>query len=68
MGSWIWEHFPGLFCWFMCKVMNILSPHNNLPGGACALGHFPIPVFLLYLTLTLPGISSKPLDFLLLQP
>ncbi|NXB70404.1 ETV7 factor, partial [Donacobius atricapilla] len=32
----------------------------NLPGGACALGHFPIPVFLLRLTLTLPGISSNP--------
>ncbi|NXW76290.1 ETV7 factor, partial [Hirundo rustica] len=35
-------------------------PHNNLPGVAGALGHFPIPVFLLHLTLTLPGISSNP--------
>ncbi|NWW34182.1 ETV7 factor, partial [Panurus biarmicus] len=35
-------------------------PHNNLPGGACALGHFPIPVFPLHLPLTLPGISSNP--------
>ncbi|NXH48569.1 ETV7 factor, partial [Dicaeum eximium] len=29
-------------------------------GGACALGHFPIPVFLLHLALTPPGISSNP--------
>ncbi|NWX32637.1 ETV7 factor, partial [Notiomystis cincta] len=29
-------------------------------GDACALGHFPIPHFLLHLTLTLPGISSNP--------
>ncbi|NXE41838.1 ETV7 factor, partial [Ptilorrhoa leucosticta] len=28
--------------------------------GAWALGHFPVPVFLLHLTLTLPGISSNP--------
>ncbi|NXH59439.1 ETV7 factor, partial [Rhabdornis inornatus] len=47
----------------------VCSPLLNSPfrkarsmeeGGACALGHFPIPVFLLSLTLTLPGISSNP--------
>ncbi|NXH89965.1 ETV7 factor, partial [Edolisoma coerulescens] len=47
----------------------VCSPLLNSPfrkarsteeGGACALGHFPIPVFLLHLTLTLPAISSSP--------
>ncbi|NXM96779.1 ETV7 factor, partial [Sylvia borin] len=41
--------------WEVCS-----SPHNNLLGGACALGHFPVPVFLLHLTLTSPGISLNP--------
>ncbi|NXD29188.1 ETV7 factor, partial [Spelaeornis formosus] len=48
----------------------VCSPLVNSPfrkarsmeeGAACALGHFPIPVFLLHLTLTLPGMSSNPL-------
>ncbi|NXY37178.1 ETV7 factor, partial [Pomatorhinus ruficollis] len=47
----------------------VCSPLLNSPfrearrmeeGDACALGHFPIPVFLLHLTPTLPGISSNP--------
>ncbi|NWW56784.1 ETV7 factor, partial [Ifrita kowaldi] len=47
----------------------VCSPLLNSPfrkagsteeGDVCALGHFPIPVFLLHLTFTLPGISSNP--------
>ncbi|NXD56460.1 ETV7 factor, partial [Corvus moneduloides] len=43
--------------WEVCRDA---AGQNHLPGGASALGHFPVPVFLLHLTLTLPGISSNP--------
>lgn len=50
------------------KVINILSPHKNLSEGASALGHFPLPVFLLYLNLPYLTSPLTSLDFVLLQP
>ncbi|NXI86975.1 ETV7 factor, partial [Rhipidura dahli] len=44
----------------MDEVQVIWEVCREAAGAASALGHFPIPVFLLHLTLTLPGLSSNP--------
>ncbi|NXS86215.1 ETV7 factor, partial [Erpornis zantholeuca] len=42
------------------EVQVIWEVCSDAAGGAWVLGHFPLPRFLLHLTLTLPGIFSNP--------